>query len=80
MESSSDEQSPERIAFSVRMPAQQYEALKGFAYFTRTSMNEVVSRAVTEFLTGPGRAEFDAAVVADTQERYRDILDKLRDL
>jgi hypothetical protein len=80
MESTTDETSPERIAFSVRMPAPQYEALKGFAYFTRTSMNEIVSRAVTEFLTGPARDEFNAAVVADTQERYRDVLDKLRDL
>lgn len=69
-----------RTQIPVRLPTDQYEALKAYAFFTKTSMNEVISRAIHDFLTGPGRQEQMDAMLGDVQERYRLALDKLKDL
>ena len=64
----------------VRLPADQYEALKVYAFFTKTSMNEIVNQAVAEFLAGTGRSEQLDAMLERAQKDYRMALDKLKDL
>jgi hypothetical protein len=63
----------------VRMPDEVYNALKGVAYFTGRSMNEIVVAAVTEFLRSSASGELDE-IVARAQEDYRQVLDQLADL
>jgi hypothetical protein len=70
----------ERVQLPVRLPAEDYEALKAYAYFCDQSMNEVVGAAVREFLSGPGRQEQMKAMLARVQSDYRLTLDKLKDL
>lgn len=70
----------ERVQLPVRLPADDYQALKGYAFFCNKSMNEVVSEAVHQFLAGPGREEQMKAMLARVQTDYRTTLDKLKDL
>lgn len=71
---------PARTSYLLRLPIEHYDALKAYAFFTNTSMNEVIDRAIVAFLTGPAREEELAAIVSSGQERYRTALDKLKEL
>jgi hypothetical protein len=63
--------------FLVRMPAEEHQSLRLMSATTGRSMNDLVVRAVSEFLSGVGRdLEFEAAS-AKAGERYRDVLDRL---
>jgi predicted DNA-binding protein len=65
--------------FLVRMPAEEHQRLRLMSATTGRSMNDLVVRAVSDFLSGVGRdIEFEAAS-AKVGERYRDVLDKLGD-
>lgn len=64
----------------VRLPTDQYEALKAYAFFTKRSMNEIISQAVQEFLTGSARSGQMKTMLNEAQDRYRVVLDKLKDL
>lgn len=62
------------------MPMEEYEALRAFAFLTRTSMNEACLRAVREFLASSAREEQFEQAVEDFRKQYRVALDKLEDL
>ena len=65
--------------FLVRMPAEEHQSLRLMSATTGRSMNDLVVRAVSEFLSEVGRdIEFEAAS-AKVGERYQDVLDKLGD-
>lgn len=68
----------ERRQLPLRLPVEQYEALKSYAFFTHTSMNEAICSAIQEFLDGPARADELKAITARAQEQYRGALDKLK--
>ena len=70
----------ERRQLPIRLPVEQYEALKSYAFFTHTSMNEAVCLAVQQFLDGPARADELKAITARAQAQYRGALDKLKEL
>lgn len=67
-------------AFLARLSAEEHAALRGFAYATDTSMNDVVRRAVREFLAGPARREQVRSATAKLQQQYAAALDKLAGL
>lgn len=66
-------------AFPLRLAAGEHQALKAYADVTGTSANEVVRRALREFLHGAGRREEVDAHVQNAMERYAVALDKLAD-
>lgn len=64
---------------TVRMSAEEHEALKIFSFHTRISINEVMLRAMRNFLATEGKGkEFDA-LLRKTRDRYRSALDKLEE-
>ena len=64
-------------AFLVRMPAEEHQTLRIMSATTGRSMNDLVVRAVRQFLAGAGRDEEFEAASAKVGERYRSVLDKL---
>jgi len=66
--------------FALRLTKEEHTAVKTFASVTGSSANDVVRRAIREFLAGPARREEFDAVVSETVEQYRVALDKLADL
>jgi hypothetical protein len=63
--------------FLVRMPIQEHQSLRIMSATTGHSMNDLVVRAVRDFLTGVGRDEEFEAASAKVGARYRTVLDKL---
>jgi plasmid stability protein len=63
--------------FALRLPAEEHEALRVMAAVTGKSMNELVVRAVREFMAGAGRRDEFEAAVSQVTTRYRTVLDKL---
>jgi hypothetical protein len=73
------EHRPPTRQLPVRMPEPLYDGLKGIAYFTKRSMNEIVVAAITDYLRHSSSDELDE-IVARAQDDYRHVLDKLGDL
>lgn len=67
-------------ALTVRLPEDEHEALRAYAFAVDGSMNDVVRRAVQEFLADPGRAEQVDALLDQARGRYRVALDELADM
>ncbi|CAN5221529.1 hypothetical protein BH20ACT9_BH20ACT9_09190 [soil metagenome] len=65
---------------TVRLAHEEYEAVRGYAFATDTSMNDIVRRALREFLAGEGREEEFEAFLTRARSQYRVALDKLADL
>lgn len=68
----------DRTKFPLRLPVDDYNALKAYAHFCNRSMNEVIAQAVHEFLAGEARQEQMEAMVTKAQSDYRDTFDKLK--
>ena len=66
--------------FALRLTEEEMTALRTFATVTNTSMNDVIRRAIREFLSGDARREEFQAILQDAQERYSVALEKLADL
>lgn len=62
---------------TVRMPAEQFEALQIFAQTTGRSMNDVICAAVRDYLTNKGRREEFDTILEESRTQYRVALDKL---
>lgn len=67
-------------AFSVRLPKEEHQALRVYAAVTGESMNEIVTRAIRDFLADAGRRDQVRALFDDTVTKYQVALDKLADL
>lgn len=66
--------------FALRLSEEEDTALRTFAAVTNTSINDVIRRAVREFLAGDGRREEFDALMRDAHDRYGLALQKLADL
>lgn len=69
-----------REHFALRLTEEEMIALRTFATVTNTSMNDVIRRALREFLSGDARREEFQAILQDARERYAVALEKLADL
>jgi hypothetical protein len=69
-----------QVALTVRLPAEVHEALRTVAFASGGSLNDVVLRAVGDFLSDKGRREAVDAMATRVREQYRVALDKLKDL
>jgi hypothetical protein len=64
----------------VRLDLDLYNQIKAISYLTGTSMNSMIGTAVAKWLETEGRQELINAAGQHGRERYRVILDKLKDL
>jgi hypothetical protein len=67
-------------ALTVRLPAELADALKNYAFLTSTSGNEVIKRAVIEYLKTHGRPEMMRSAFERVVEQHRVALDKMKDM
>lgn len=67
-------------AVALRLNHDEHQALKAYSTVTGVSANDVIRRALREFLSGPGRQEEIDAHLQDVVERYAVALDKLADM
>lgn len=67
-------------ALTVRLPVDLADALKNYAFITNTSGNEVIKRAVIEYLKAHGRSEVMRAAMERVIEQHRVALDKMKDM
>lgn len=66
-------------ALTVRLPEDEHNALRLYAFLTKTSLNETVLTAVREFLATKSDELTDMAIDRFRTD-YRVALDKLADL
>ncbi len=66
--------------FVLRLPVEEHEGLKIMASITGQSMNDLVVRAIREFLAGSGKREEFERILVKVSDRHRVVLDKLADL
>lgn len=71
---------PSMQQLNVRVPKDAYDALRTYAYATDNSINEVVLRALADFLASRGRQEEVDSFLEGARDQYRVALDKLADL
>jgi hypothetical protein len=64
-------------SFLVRMPSEDHQTLRIISATTGVSMNELVVKAIHDFVVGAGRDEAFEAASAKVGDRYRVVLDKL---
>lgn len=65
--------------FSARLPEDDYEVLRAYAFFTGSSMNDVVLRAIRAYLAEHGRGVNLDSVVESSWAKFRERLDRLRE-
>lgn len=65
---------------TVRMPKEEHEVLKIFAFHTEMSINDVMLRAMRQFLASEGRTEEFEGLLRKSRSQYRATLDRLKDL
>jgi predicted transcriptional regulator len=65
---------------TVRLPVELADALKNYAFVTETSGNEVIKRALIEYLKVHGREEAIRAAFERVLEQHSIALDKLKDM
>jgi predicted transcriptional regulator len=68
------------VALTVRLPAELTDALRNYAFVTDTSANDVVKRAVADFLKAHGHTEMVRAAFEKALDRHAIAFDKLADL
>ncbi|KAA1243227.1 DNA-binding protein [Mycobacterium simiae] len=67
-------------ALTVRLPADLADALKNYAFITDTSGNEVIKRALIEYLKIHGRPDMMRSAFERVVEQHRIALDKMKDM
>lgn len=65
---------------TVRLPAELADALKNYAFVTEISGNEVIKRALIEYLTVHGRQDVMRSAMERVLEQHNVALDKLKDM
>lgn len=66
-------------ALTIRLPHDEYETLRGYAFTMDQTMNDVVRKALAEYLTGVGRRQQFETLLGEARSTYRVALDKLAD-
>jgi predicted transcriptional regulator len=67
-------------ALTVRLPVELAEALKNYAFVTDTSGNEVIKRALVEYLKAHAQTDMVRAAFAKALEQHSIAFEKLADL
>jgi predicted transcriptional regulator len=67
-------------ALTVRLPVELADALKNYAFVTETSGNEVIKRALIEYLQVHGRKDVMRSAFKRVVEQHSEALDKLKDM
>ncbi|WP_019856390.1 ribbon-helix-helix protein, CopG family [Actinopolyspora mortivallis] len=70
----------ETTGLTVRVPTEMAEALRTTAFATNTSVNEVVKRAIAEYLHQHARTDTVREAFDATLRQHAVALDKLKDL
>ena len=70
----------ETWSMTLRLSTEEHEALRGAAMAFNSSMNDVVRRALREFLSGPARREEFSALLKRAHDQYGKAFDKLADM
>lgn len=65
---------------TVRLPAELADVLRNYAFLTETSANEVIKRALTEYLKAHSRGEMMQAAFDRVLREHKVALDKLEDM
>ena len=65
---------------TVRLPAELADVLRNYAFLTETSANEVIRRALIEYLKAHSRAEMMQAAFDRVLREHKIALDKLEDM
>ncbi|MGP4055217.1 ribbon-helix-helix domain-containing protein [Mycobacterium sp. 4D054] len=65
---------------TVRLPAELADMLKNYAFVTETSANEVIKRALFEYLKVHGRAEMMEAAFNRVVRQHSVALEKLENM
>ncbi len=69
----------EKKVVMVRMSSEEHEVLKVFSFHTGISINEVMLRAMRQFLSTEGRSKELDVLLRSARNRYRSVLDKLEE-
>jgi predicted transcriptional regulator len=80
MEKHTKREPPRTTALTVRLPAELADAVKNYAFVTDTSANEVIKRALIEYLKTHSRDEMMKAAFERMLREHRVALDKLKDM
>jgi death on curing protein len=72
--------SPRTTGLTVRLPAELADAVKNYAFVTDTSANDVIKRALIEFLKVHGRADLIKAAFERVLQDHSIALQKLEDM
>ena len=64
-------------ALTVRLPQDEYQALRTYAFVTKRSINDVVRSAVLDYLAGTERQQEMDAIIEHIRDSRRVALDKL---
>jgi predicted transcriptional regulator len=67
-------------SLTVRLPSELADALKNYAFVTDTSANEVIKRALIEYLKTHGRAEMMQKAFDRVVREHALALEKLKDM
>jgi predicted transcriptional regulator len=67
-------------ALTVRLPVELADALKNYAFVTDTSGNEVIKRALVEYLKAHAQTDMVRAAFAQALEQHSIAFEKLADL
>lgn len=67
-------------ALTLRLPAELAEAVKNYAFLTNTSGNDVIKRAVIDYMKAHAQTDMVRAAFEKTLEQHKVAFDKLADL
>lgn len=73
-------QSSRTTGLTVRLPAELADAVKNYAFVTDTSANDVIKRALVEYLKIHGRADLMKAAFDRVVQDHSLALQKLEDM
>lgn len=80
MSTTATHQSQATAALTLRLPAELAEAVKNYAFLTNTSGNEVIKRAVIEYMKAHAQTDMVRAAFEKALEQHKVAFDKLADL
>lgn len=72
--------SKEAQMVTVRLPVDEYEMLRTFAFVTKSKINEVVRKALLSFFAQEGRQEEMDAIIDRVRQGRRLALNKLAEM
>ena len=80
MSAGTNESAQHTTGLTVRLPGELAEMLKNYAFVTDISANEVIKRALIEYLKVHGRRDVMRAAFDRVIDQHGKALDKLKDM